>query len=882
MGFLFESINVHKKYLNKKIEIPSIIFQGLSKKIQLRDYQKEAIENFVIHFESENSEDNKTKNIHTLFHMATGSGKTVIMASLILFLYEKGYRNFLFFVNQTNVIEKTKDNFLNNLSNKYLFNDEINYLGKKIKIKEVQNFQEIQENNLIDDDINICFTTTQKLHLDLFITRENSLTYDDFENKKIVFISDESHHINSSTKKTGKEKELENSWETSIMNALEKNKDSIMLEFTATCDINDKNVKEKYIDKIVFDYPLKYFRESGYTKDFENFATNSTLWDRTLIALVLSEYRKFLFSDLKINQKPVILLKSQKIQESEKFYEEFNTKIGKLKAEELEKLYSSDIEILKKALDYFKNKKGSLNLLKDSLINSFKKENLVIMNQKTDNTKEKQLLVNSLEDSSNHIRAVFTVDMLNEGWDVLNLYDIVRLYDTRQGNNKSGKVGAYTIKEAQLIGRGARYCPFVINDEQEKFKRKYDNDINNEYRILETMYFHSKNDSKYIYELKKALVYTGMENETSKILTYKVKNSFKETDFFKNGIVFSNRRVIKDRKTIKSIDDDIKNKVFTYEIKDVRGKVFSLLKDEFDQNFNYQKEKNVFEIKLKDLDYNIVLGASECFDKLKFSFLKERFPILKTLREFLTDEMFLGNVTIKFIYSEGKRISGNDIFSSLKIVFSEVERYISSIKDEYFGTNVFTAKNIRDVIKDKKIKVTKIIENGYGDAQSNSLNDEIAMNLEDKKWYVYNENYGTSEEKAFVKYFSEHIQKDLNEKECEFYLVKNERNSELAIYSFEDGSRFEPDFFLFIRKKKAKENVFSNIQTYIEPKGQHLIEHDLWKEKFLLEINEKAELNLHKQESDYGIIGVPFFNNELKNVKDKFKAVFDSFIIEKL
>ncbi|MDA0062985.1 DEAD/DEAH box helicase family protein [Brachyspira hyodysenteriae] len=31
-----------------------------------------------------------------MFNMATGSGKTLIMASLILYLYEKGYRNFLF------------------------------------------------------------------------------------------------------------------------------------------------------------------------------------------------------------------------------------------------------------------------------------------------------------------------------------------------------------------------------------------------------------------------------------------------------------------------------------------------------------------------------------------------------------------------------------------------------------------------------------------------------------------------------------------------------------------------------------------------------------------------------------------------------------------
>lgn len=29
--------------------------------------------------------------------------------------------------------------------------------------------------------------------------------------------------------------------------------------------------------------------------------------------------------------------------------------------------------------------------------------------------------------------------MLNEGWDVLNFFDIVRLYETRQGSGKAGK-----------------------------------------------------------------------------------------------------------------------------------------------------------------------------------------------------------------------------------------------------------------------------------------------------------------------------------------------------------------------------------------------------------------------------------------------------------
>jgi type III restriction enzyme len=43
-------------------------------------------------------------NIHLAFHMATGSGKTVMMAGLILYLYEQDYRNFLFFVNRGQIV----------------------------------------------------------------------------------------------------------------------------------------------------------------------------------------------------------------------------------------------------------------------------------------------------------------------------------------------------------------------------------------------------------------------------------------------------------------------------------------------------------------------------------------------------------------------------------------------------------------------------------------------------------------------------------------------------------------------------------------------------------------------------------------------------------
>jgi type III restriction enzyme len=127
--------------------------------------------------------------------MATGSGKTLIIAGLILYLYQQGYRNFLFFVNSRNIVLKTQVNFIDDSSIKYLFNESILIDNKKVNFKKVENFQGIGS-----DSINIVFETIQNLHDKLNNPRENSLTYDDFQGKKVVLISDEAHHINVETK----------------------------------------------------------------------------------------------------------------------------------------------------------------------------------------------------------------------------------------------------------------------------------------------------------------------------------------------------------------------------------------------------------------------------------------------------------------------------------------------------------------------------------------------------------------------------------------------------------------------------------------------------------------------------------------------------------
>lgn len=121
--FLYEQLDGAKKVGMRWPNVPDYVAGNLNPAFELREYQTEAFGRFfhcsIRHFEG------KEYPLHFLFNMATGSGKTLIMAGLMLYLYKQGYRNFLFFVHSTNIIRKTEDNFLNARSHKYLFAEKI-------------------------------------------------------------------------------------------------------------------------------------------------------------------------------------------------------------------------------------------------------------------------------------------------------------------------------------------------------------------------------------------------------------------------------------------------------------------------------------------------------------------------------------------------------------------------------------------------------------------------------------------------------------------------------------------------------------------------------------------------------------------------------------
>lgn len=859
MNFLYQELDTIEKYGAIEDKKLSIVNDNLNPKLELREYQHKAFNRFYFYYEGDMKPSN---NIHLCFNMATGSGKTVIMSGVILYLYNQGYRNFLFFVNRGQIVEKTKDNFINTNSNKYLFNDKIIINNKEVKIKAVDNFSYSSS-----DDINICFTTIQGLFSDIHNEKENSITLEDFNDKKIALLSDECHHTNASTKKIDKPESFKfdgtdnlekPSWENTVDKIFKANKDNILLEFTATLELENKNVKAKYLDKIIYKYDLKDFVQDKYSKKIDLFKSDVSKNQRVLQALLTSIYREEIANKYGLNIKPVVLFKSSKVDESKNNQKDFFNQIESLKAEDLEVIKTTtNIEILKTIFSYFENKDISLNMVCEKMQIAFGKNKTLCTNSDKE-LESNQKLLNSLEDKNNAIRAIFTVDKLNEGWDVLNLFDIVRLYEGQStGGASKGKVGKKTVSEAQLVGRGARYCPFRLEEHQELFKRKYDDDITNELRVLEELYFHSEDESRYISEIKKALVEMGLdeseENEPIK-LELRLKQQFKNVDFL-NKKIFKNERKKKNYKYVKKLSDfGIAKSNFIYYLKSGKGSLLNVFEDEVSKN---ELDTNKNDINLFDFfGYNIIANAILKNDYFTLSNLLLPLPNLTSINEFISSDKYLRQFNM-YISGDKKDIENLSAKDKMNIVLSFLSVLENEMKNntiEYEGTKKFKPVRFDKVFSNKTLLIPR-------DKEKNIYKDN-------NDWFVFKEFYGTSEEEKLIELIGTMID-DIGTKykQDKIYLIRNERHFEL--YSFKEGRRFEPDFVLFIQN--STDDI--HYQIFIEPKGDFLKSKDSWKEDFLSEIKTEVKGGIIEFENEqYKLLGLKFYDNANENdFKDELK-----------
>ena len=866
--FLYQRLDVLSEFEISDLidrEIPDSITQNLNPAFEIRPYQEKAFARFIRCFNKDF--EGKCLPLHLLFNMATGSGKTLIMAGLILYLYEQGYRNFLFFVNSTNIIRKTQDNFLKSNTTKYLFNKEIHIGGKRVTFAEVDNFDSVHENH-----INICFTTIQQLHTDMTTEKENALTYESFADKKIVLLADEAHHMNVSTRSQS-QLELFESWENTVERIFEANEDNLLLEFTATHDYENSSMVEKYRDKVIYRYDFKNFRDDGFSKDVTLVHSDLDLQERILQALILNQYKQQIAAKYNIQLKPVILFKAQKtIEQSKENKENFHKLIDALTATQIDRIRASEIEVVQQAFRFFDERKTSSERLARDLKSDFQERYCLSVNN--DAEKEiNQIRVNTLEDKDNPIRAIFAVQKLNEGWDVLNLFDIVRCYESR--DTRFNRPGRTTISEAQLIGRGARYFPFLPPENadesyqpenHEKFLRKFDNNLNHELRVLEELHYHSVNDSRYISEIHTTLRKEGIIDDSVETRELKLKDTFKDTDLYKYGVIWLNEREERDYQDVKSFADlmdlSVKRKNHVHTIRAGSGGETSVMENQESERIQNMNSRDV---RIVDIEPNIVQSAIARKPFFKFDSLKQYFPQLTSMHEFMTSRNYLGGIAITFRgdFSYLKENPSEKLTACCDLLDKIETEFRKQITD-YEGTKRFHEQRIDAIFTDKKLKFSA--DNPRINAESEIFDKIFVKN---QYWIAFNAVYGTSEERKLVEILrrwlrsAEKIYEDI-------YLLRNERH--FAIYNFSDGRAFEPDFVLFLRETNGKSTTY---QLFIEPKGGHLIEQDRWKENFLKEICVKCDSRILTENDEYRVIGVGYFyNSERENkFRDRLNEV---------
>jgi type III restriction enzyme len=152
------------------------------------------------------------------------------------------------------------------------------------------------------------------------------------------------------------------------------------------------------------------------------------------------------------------------------------------------------------------------------------------------------------------------------------------------------------------------------------------------------------------------------------------------------------------------------------------------------------------------------------------------------------------------------------------------------------------------------------------DGDSERAKELVEVDLSSKDWYAHNALYGTDEEKNFIKFIDEVIEK-LRKIYSDIALLRNEKF--LQVFDFDEGRAFEPDFIMILKKRNK---VISIYQIFIEPKGDQFKDNkggfenskEGWKQKFLLEMEEKSETDLKFEDKHFKLMGLPFYNEKLK------------------
>jgi len=343
----------------------------------------------------------------------------------------------------------------------------------------------------------------------------------------------------------------------------------------------------------------------------------------------------------------------------------------------------------------------------------------------------------------------------------------------------------------------------------------------------------------------------------------KIKQEFKKTDFWKNGVIFLNDRMQNPRTDIESLEDAKIEEKYKYELRTGEVKEEIILDEEKKPRLSKHIARGKITYKLDDFGENIVRNALDRFEFYKFETLKKYFPHIKSVKEFISSLDYLGSVDIEVLGLKDKidKLTSTQKLEMALFVVRKISEQARTNTSEFKGTESFKAKMLRDVFRDKVLKL---------DRDSERAKEMVEVDLANKDWYAQTDLYGTSEERNFIKFIDGFIEK-LRQKYSDIALLRNEKF--FQVFGFDEGRAFEPDFVLLLKRRNHRITTY---QIFIEPKGgwtydknqRFELSQEGWKQKFLLEIENRAKLQedliMKAENRHFKLMGLPFYNEKLK------------------
>ena len=431
-----------------------------------------------------------------------------------------------------------------------------------------------------------------------------------------------------------------------------------------------------------------------------------------------------------------------------------------------------------------------------------------------------------------------------------------------------------------MIGRGVRYYPFAYKD-KEKGRRKFDDDLQNELRILEEFYFHSEDEEKYISDLSNELKNRGLMQDKRTQKIFNVKEKYQS---FLNGMYFFvNEKKENPNRRLKTLPKDFKNlPAFEWSIKGLYSEVqaVNLSQKEDTLYISDSAPTKTKAITFAEIPRHVKYKAIHRLNANSSSYFNyenvcKRFNVdsMDDFLEFVKDVKICISSPMKF-----ENIPNAELLKMCERFMLNLQRELESYDKPYIGTDFklvkfsekFSFDDVKGKISFKKEKMI-LVDDENEDAKENK---RLEKELKNEDWYMLDSFWGTEEERKLIEFIKSR-KSNLEDKYKSFQLLRNEEV--YKIFDFETGQGFQPDFLLLLQGKNGNNNAY--YQVFVEPKGKHLAgeENDGWKEKFLLEISKRYGLSnvVVEKSKEYILIGLPFFNDTDKEMKERFETEFN-------